>query len=136
MNHEDLTYRIIGCAMRIHSVLGAGFLESVYHRAMEHELRKAGIEFESEYPLKVYYDSQLVGRFSADLFVENCLLVELKAVLKLNHSHTAQLVNYLSATEVDDGLLINFGSSKLDYKRKFRTYRPSSSKTGLEHNNP
>lgn len=129
MNHEDLSYRIIGCAMRVHTELGSGFLESVYHRAMEHELIKEGIEFESEYPLKVYYDSQLVGRFSADLFVENCLLVELKAVIKLNDSHTAQLVNYLTATEVYDGLLINFGSSKLDYKRKFRTYRPPSSKT-------
>lgn len=121
----------IGCAMRIHTVSGTGFLESVYHRAMEHELRKEGIEFESEYPLKVYYDSQLVGRFSADLFAENCLLVELKAVLELNDSHSAQLVNYLSATQTDDGLLINYGCNRLDYKRKFRTYRPSSSTTGL-----
>lgn len=102
---------------------------------MEDELAKEGHGFESEFPIKVYYDSQFVGRFSADLFVENCMMVELKAVLKLNDSHTAQLVNYLSATEIDDGLLINFGSSKLDYKRKFRTYRPSSSKTGLEDNN-
>ncbi len=115
--------------MRVHTDLGSGFLESVYHRAMEHELTKEGIEFESEYPLKVYYDSQLVGRFSADLFVESCLLVELKAVLELNDSHSAQLVNYLSATQTEDGLLINFGSDSLDYKRKFRTYRPPSSKT-------
>lgn len=96
---------------------------------MEYELRKEGMEFESKYPRKVYYDSQLVGRFSADL------LVELKVVLKLNDNHTAQLVIDLTATEVNDGLLNNFGSDSLDYKRKFRTYRPPSSKTDLQDHN-
>lgn len=124
MQHQALTERIIGCAMKVHNELGFGFLESVYHQALAHELRKAALSFQSEYPLQVSYDQVIVGVFSADLFVENTVLVEIKAVQTLATPHEVQLVNYLTATGIDVGLLINFGSVRLDFKRKHRIYQP------------
>ena len=129
MDHKELTYLVIGCAMRIHKTLGPGFLESVYQKALAHEMRKSGIGFEAEHEIRVYYDSVLVGKFFADFLAEDCLLIELKAVRELDSSHTAQLVNYLTATGIEDGLLMNFGGPSLEYKRKFRTYRPRASTT-------
>jgi GxxExxY protein len=116
----DLAGKVIGLAMKVHSTLGAGFLESVYHKALAHELTKAGIQFESEKPLKVIYDEILVGDFVADLLVENGLIVELKAVQTLATAHEVQTVNYLVATGMDVGLLINFGAERLEFKKKFR----------------
>ena len=106
--------------MRVHRVLGVGFLESVYQRALTHELRKTGLVVEVEKRLKVFYDEVVVGEFEADLVVEGVVLLELKAVETLHGTHGAQLVNYLLATGIDVGLLLNFGSARLDYKRKFR----------------
>jgi GxxExxY protein len=119
----DLAGKIIGLAMKIHSALGAGFLESVYHKALAHELQKAGIPFESEKPLTVLYDGILVGEFVADLLIENELIVELKAVQSLATLHEAQTVNYLVATGKDVGLVINFGGERLEFKKKFRQPR-------------
>jgi len=116
----DLAGKVIGLAMKVHSTLGAGFLESVYHRALAHEFTKAGIRFESEKPLNVIYDSVLVGEFTADLLVEQELIVELKAVQALATAHEVQTVNYLVATGIDTGLLINFGAERLEFKKKFR----------------
>ena len=116
----DLAGKVIGLAMKVHSALGAGFLESVYQRAMEHELTKAGIRFESEKPLNVVYDGILVGEFLADLLVEGELIVELKAVQTLASAHEVQTVNYLVATGIDTGLLVNFGADRLEFKKKFR----------------
>ena len=120
---EELTRRIIGAAMRVHRALGPGFLESVYQRALCHELRKGGLAVESEKRLKVFYDGISVGEFDADLFVEGKILLELKAVETLHPSHSAQLINYLVATGTDVGLLLNFGAPRLDYKKKFRLYQ-------------
>jgi GxxExxY protein len=106
--------------MRVHSTLGAGFLESVYQKALEHELQRAGISFEAQKELKVIYDSITVGEFAADLLVENELIVELKAVSALATAHEVQTVNYLVATGIDVGLLINFGTERLESKKKFR----------------
>jgi GxxExxY protein len=116
----DLAGKKIGPAMKVHSGLGAGFLESVYHAALAHELEKAGMRFESEKLLNVIYDGVLVGEFVVDFLVENELIVELKAVQNLATAHEVQTVYYLVATGKDIGLLINFGSERLEFKKKFR----------------
>jgi GxxExxY protein len=116
----DLSGRVIGLAMKVHSTLGAGFLESVYQKALAHELNKAGMQFELEQPLKVFYDGVLVGEFAADLVVEKELIVELKAIQCLAPAHEVQTVNYLVATGTEVGLLLNFGGERLEYKKKFR----------------
>ena len=119
----DLAGIVIGLAMKVHATLGAGFLESVYHKALAHELRKAGLNFESEKALSASYDGVLVGEFSADLLVEADLIVELKAVQNLATAHEVQTVNYLVATGKDTGLLLNFGAGSLEFKKKFRLPR-------------
>ena len=116
----DLAGKVIGFAMKVHSTLGSGFLESVYHKALAHELEKAGMRFETEKSLNVFYDGVLVGEFAADFLVENELIVELKVVQNLVPAHEVQTVNYLVATGKDTGLLINFGSERLEFKKKFR----------------
>ena len=116
----DLAGRVIGLAMKIHSALGPGFLESVYHKALAHELAKAEIRFESEKPLNIFHDSVLVGEFVADFLIEDELIVELKAIQGLATAHEVQTVNYLVATRKDIGLLINFGGERLEFKKKFR----------------
>jgi len=125
----DPAGKVIGLAMKVHSTLGPGFLETVYHRALAHELTKAGVRFESEKPLNVFYDGVLVGDFVADFLVEEELIVELKAVQNLTSVHEVQTVNYLVVTGKDVGLLINFGSERLEFKKKFRLPKPSHTKT-------
>jgi GxxExxY protein len=124
MEHEKLTEAIIGCAMKVHRTLGPGFLESVYQNALAYELRKAGLAVECEKLIRVTYDGVMVGDFSADMLVENVVMIENKAAQALNPTHEVQLVNYLTATGVEIGLLLNFGAEKLEFKRKHRTYRP------------
>ena len=126
MEHGDLTEQIIGAAMRVHSQLGPGFLESVYRKALAHELRKLGLEVECGRRVRVLYDGVIVGDFVCDLLVEHVVLVEIKAIVKLAPPHEAQLLNYLTATGIEVGLLLNFGAARLEYKRKTRTYRPST----------
>ncbi len=129
MEHADLTEEIIGCAMTVHSTLGPGFLEPVYQRALEHELRKQGLHVECEVPIQVVYDGVVVGDYRADMLVEDLIMIENKAIQTLVPAHEAQLVNYLTATGKEIGLLLNFGSDKLQFKRKHRTYRPPGSGT-------
>jgi GxxExxY protein len=119
MNHADSTEPIIGCSYRIYNVLGSGFLESVYERALEIELGKLNIPVKFQQSLNVLYDGQSVGVFIADLVVDNKIIVELKAVKCLAVAHEVQLVNYLAATNISIGLLINFGESKVEIKRKY-----------------
>ena len=120
MEYEDITHKIIGAAYQVHNQLGFGFLESVYKKAMLIELTKNDLKVEPEKPLKVYYDDQIVGDFFADLFVEETVAVELKSVENLTKAHEVQLVNYLNGLKKDIGLLINFGPSGVEVKRKFR----------------
>jgi len=120
VEHEEITKKIIQSAYTVHKQLGFGFLESVYKKAMVIELRKSGLNVEAEKPLKVYYDGQVVGDFYIDLFVENFVVVELKSVQQLSKQHEVQLVNYLKGINHDVGLLINFGSSGVEVKRKYR----------------
>ena len=121
MELEELTHKIIGCAYKVFNTLGFGFLESVYHKALLIELAKAGLRVESEKTLKVYYRDEVVGDFSVDLFVEGTLIVELKSVEKLVTAHEVQIVNYLTALRKEMGLLINFGPTGVQVKRKYRT---------------
>ena len=125
MNY-DLAGQVIGLAMKVHSALGPGFLESVYQNALVHELRKAGFEVETEVRLKVKYDTVVVGEFDADLLVNKILLIENKSILALAIAHEVQLVNYLTATGLDEGLLLNFGAQRLEFKKKFRQPRVTS----------
>ena len=125
---EALTEQIIGIAMKIHRKLGCGYLESVYQACMEIELTKAGIPFESRKKLDVWYEGQRVGTFEADIVVlsDPLLILELKAAEVIAKAHEAQLVNYLTNTNIEDGIIINFGATSLQTRRKFRTYRPSN----------
>ena len=120
MEYEDITHKIIGAAYKVYKELGFGFLESVYKKAMTIELSKDDLKVEAEKPLKVYYDNQVVGDFFADLFVEETVVVELKSVENLTKAHEVQLVNYLNSLKKEIGLLINFGPSGVEVKRKYR----------------
>ena len=120
MKHKELTAKIIECAYKVHNSLGFGFLESVYKKAMTIELNKNNLKVEPEKQLKVYYDNHEVGEFYIDLFVEDEIIVELKSVQNLAKEHEVQLVNYLNGMKKDIGLLINFGPSGVDVKRKYR----------------
>ena len=123
MDIESLIKRVMDCAVNIWRQLGPGYVEAVYKNAMLVELRKYGLSYETEKPINVYYDGVLVGDFRADIVVEKALILELKAVQSLHVAHEVQLVNYLTATGVNDGLLINFGSDEIQFKRKYRLYR-------------
>lgn len=123
MKDEALTRQIIGCAYKVHNALGAGFLEKVYENALRIELVKQKLKVIQQAPIKVYYEGEMVGDYFADLWINERVIVEIKAVENLHKRHEVQLVNYLTATGVDIGLLINFGSS-VQVKRKFRTYKP------------
>jgi GxxExxY protein len=117
MKHEDLTGKIIEAAYKVHNILGFGFLENVYQNALSIELEKSGLKNEKEKPIKVYYDKNLVGDYKADIVVEGKVILELKSVKDLSAAHETQLVNYLKATGIEVGLLINFGKS-VEVRRK------------------
>ncbi len=123
MDHEALTRTVIGCAMRVHTALGPGFLETVYQHALARELREVLVPFACGARLEVRYRGEVVGEFAADLIVDGRVLVENKAVRALAPAHEAQLVNYLTATGIDVGLLLNFGAGSLQFRRLTREYR-------------
>ena len=120
MEYEEITHKIIGVAYKVFNRLGFGFLESVYKNAMIIELSKNGLKVEAEKPLKVYYENQVVGDFFVDLLIDETVIVELKSVQSLIKEHEVQLVNYLNGLKKEIGLLINFGPSGIDVKRKYR----------------
>jgi len=122
----DLCGQIIGLAMKVHSALGPGFLESVYENALIWELRKGGLKSEAQKPISVKYDGQIVGAFAADLLVNDSVIVEVKAIQALAKPHELQLVNYLTATGLNEGLLLNFGADRLEFKKKFRLPKTDS----------
>jgi len=109
MKHETITQQIIGAFYTVYNTLGYGFLEKVYENAMAIELRKQGMQVISQLPIAVTYDEQIVGEYIADMLVEDCVIVEFKAVRQLLTEHEAQLLNYLNATPYEVGLLFNFG---------------------------
>ena len=123
MDIDEICYKVIGAAMAVHRHFGPGYLEEVYKNALMVELEALAIQSEKEVPIAVVYKGVRVGDYRADVIVENRLILELKAVTTINPSQEAQLVNYLNATGIEDGLLINFGASSLQHKHKYRVYR-------------
>jgi GxxExxY protein len=119
MIEDELTYKIIGCAMTVHNTLGPGFQELVYQKCLAIELEKAGISFVREQPQEIYYDGVKVGTRRADFVIENKVVVEIKAVVKLEDVHLAQAKNYVVAYDFPNGLLINFGAKSLQKNRLF-----------------
>ena len=123
MKHQEITAKIIECAYKVHNTLGFGFLETVYQNSFLIELIKVGLRSEKEKKIQVYYDNQLVGDYMADIIVEDKVILELKSVKDLHPAHEAQLINYLKATGIEVGLLINFGES-VEIKRKVFSHQP------------
>lgn len=117
MKHQELTKKIIGCAMKVHSTLGNGFQEVIYQRALAIELKDAEINFSREHEMPIVYKEQEIGTRRVDFFVEEKIMVEIKAITKLEDVHLAQAMNYLEAYGLEIGLLINFGAKSLEFKR-------------------
>ncbi len=115
--HSDITGIIIKAFYNVYNQLGYGFLEKVYENALLIELKKLGLECVAQYPIEVFYDDLKVGYYIADIIVNNCVIVEIKAAESLCEEHEAQLTNYLKATDIEVGLLLNFGK-KIEFKRK------------------
>ncbi len=115
--YKHLSFAIIGAAMEVHKILGSGFLESVYQGSLEKELVLRGIPFERKVKLPVSYKGELVGEYESDLVVDGKIVVEIKAISRLNSAHEAQAIHYLTATGLQLALLINFGSGSLEYQR-------------------
>lgn len=117
MKYEELTRKIIGCSMEVHKSLGNGFQEVIYQRALKIELEAQGLTFEREMEMQIYYRDREIGTRRVDFFVENKIMVELKAVIRMEDVHLAQAMNYLEAYKMHIGLLINFGARSLEFKR-------------------
>jgi GxxExxY protein len=115
--YEEITRKIIGAAMKVHSVLGNGFQEVIYQRALEIELRKCGLQFVREFNMPIFYDNEQIGERRVDFFVEGVISTELKARDELEKGHFSQARNYLEAYNLEVGLLLNFGAISLEYKR-------------------
>ena len=115
--YSEITKMIIGCAMKVHSTLGNGFQEVIYQRALAIEMDKQGLSFDRELEMDIYYDNNHIGTRRVDFFVEDKIMVELKALVSLEKVHLAQALNYLEAYQIEIGLLINFGSPSLQFKR-------------------
>jgi len=122
MTDDDLTKSVIGCAFKVHNTLGPGFLEKVYENSLGIELLKLGLRVRQQKPINVHYEGQVVSEYYADLWVDDRVVIEVKAVQSLAKEHEVPLVNYLTATGIDLGLLLNFGPS-VQVKRKFRIYK-------------
>ena len=121
MEYQQITEKIIGCAYAVYNKMGYGFLESVYEKCMLIELAKAKVNATAQRPVTVFYEGHIVGDFIADLLVEDKVLVELKSVRRLVQAHEVQLVNYLTATDTEVGLLLNFAERNVEVKRRTRT---------------
>ena len=115
--YSDITRRIIGAAMKVHSTLGNGFQEVIYQRALAIEMAKQGLSFQRELEMQIHYDGQEIGTRRVDFLVEDKVMVELKAVTMLEDVHLAQAINYLEAYQLEVGLLLNFGAKSLEYRR-------------------
>ncbi len=117
LKYKDITEKIIGAAMKVHATLGNGFQEVIYQRALAIEMKYANLSFEREHNMKIYYRNEEIGERRVDFFVEQKIMVELKAIIQLEDVHLAQAKNYLEAYNMEIGLLINFGNTSLQFKR-------------------
>ncbi|MBX2899703.1 MAG: GxxExxY protein [Cyclobacteriaceae bacterium] len=134
MKYEDVTHKIIGCAMKVHSTLGNGFQEVIYQRALAIEMEKQGLNFQREMEMTIFYEGIDIGTRRVDFFVEENIMVELKALIKLEDVHLAQAMNYCQAYHLPIGLLINFGSKSLEFKRVYNLTHPENKE--YAKNNP
>lgn len=124
--YKQLSFAVIGAAMEVHRILGSGFLEAVYQGALEKELILRGISFLQQVELPVTYKDELVGKYKADLIVDEKIIIEIKSVSRLNSVHDAQAIHYLTATGMELALLLNFGGGSLDYRRVVKTNKKSA----------
>lgn len=122
--YEEITEKIIKSYFKVYNTLGYGFLEKVYENAFAIELRKNGLEVRCQYPISVKYDSEIVGKYYADIIVNDIIIIEIKAAKEISEEHECQLINYLKATDIELGLLMNFGKGA-EYRRKIfmNTYK-------------
>ena len=134
-NINKITHRIIGCAMKVHSTLGNGFQEVIYQRALAIEMKYEGLSFQREMEMPIFYREEQIGTRRVDFFVENCVMVELKAMEKIEDVHKAQAINYLEAYNIADGLLINFGGLSLEFKRLYNKKLVTPSNNSVNQNN-
>jgi GxxExxY protein len=118
-NINELTHRIIGCSMRVHNILGNGFLEVIYQKALAIEMEIEGLKFEREKDMPILYRNKLIGSRRVDFFIENCIMLELKAFAQIEDYHKTQAINYLEVYNIANGLLINFGGLSLEFKRVY-----------------
>lgn len=128
MKHDELTHKIIGCAMKVHRVLGNGFQEVIYQRALAIELEKQGISYKREMEMAIFYEDIEIGTRRVDFFVEENIMVELKTLVKIEDVHLAQAMNYCQAYGLPIGLLINFGAKSLEFKRVYNLTHPENKK--------
>ncbi len=126
MKYKELTHAVIGCAMKVHSALGNGFQEVIYQRAMAIEMGNKGLSFAREMEMDIYYSDIQIGTRRVDFFVENAIMVELKAIAQLKEVHLSQAINYCEAYELPVGILINFGAKSLEFKRVYNTKHPEN----------
>jgi GxxExxY protein len=126
MKHEVVTHKIIGCAMKVHNTLGNGFQEVIYQRALAIEMQKQGLSFQREMEMEIYYDGFKIGTRRVDFFVEENIMVELKALIKMEDVHLTQAMNYCQAYNLPIGLLINFGAKSLEFKRVYNVNHPDN----------
>ena len=126
MKYEEITHKIIGCAMKVHSTLGNGFQEVIYQRALAIEMSKQNLSFQREMEMGIFYEGEHIGTRRVDFFVEEQIMVELKALINLEDVHLAQAMNYCQAYNLPIGLLINFGSKSLQFKRVYNVNHPEN----------
>ena len=126
MKYEEITHKIIGCAMKVHSTLGNGFQEVIYQRALAIEMVRHGLGFSREMEMAIYYEGHNIGTRRVDFFVEENIMLELKALIKLEEVHLAQAMNYCQAYNLPIGLLINFGAKSLEFKRVYNLTHPEN----------
>jgi GxxExxY protein len=126
--YSSLTAKIIGCAMEVHKVIGNGFQEVIYQRALALEMESQNLKFYREFEMCIFYKGTLVGKRRVDFFVDGKVMVELKAVIELEDVHLAQAINYLEAYKMEVGLLLNFGSKSLEFKRVMKSYENKNHK--------
>jgi len=134
MKYEDLTHKIIGCAMKVHSTLGNGFQEVIYQRALAIEMQRQELGFMREMEMNIFYEGHNIGTRRVDFFVEDSIMIEIKAVIKLEEVHLAQAMNYCQAYNLPIGLLINFGAKSLEFKRVYNLNHPENK--NFRKNNP
>ncbi len=126
MQEKELTHKIIGCAMKVHTLLGNGFQEVIYQRALAIEMSNQGLSFSREMEMQIFYEGEHIGTRRVDFFVEDKIMLELKAIIKLEEVHLAQAMNYCQAYNLPIGLLINFGAKSLEYKRVYNLNHPDN----------